>query len=80
MKPYETIQEILEAAKIHGPYVVGINNHSYYLITLIYPKGPDYDQLFYIILNSHKYNPITSEQLMKLYTWQDGSPCGKNES
>jgi hypothetical protein len=22
MKPYETIQELLEAAKIHGPYVI----------------------------------------------------------
>jgi hypothetical protein len=79
MKPYEIVQELLEAAKIHGPYVVGINNHIYYLITLIYPKGSDYDQLFYVILNSHRYNPITSEQLMKLYTWQDGHPCGKNE-
>ena len=78
MKPYETIQELLDDSKIHGPYVIGINNNIYYLITLIYPKGPDYDQLFSVILNSNQYNPITPEQLTKLYKWQDGSPCGKS--
>ena len=25
MKPYETIQELLEYSKIHGPYLIPIN-------------------------------------------------------
>ena len=78
MKPYETIQELLDDSKIHGPYVVGINNHTYYLITFIYPKGPDNDQILHVMLNSKIYNTTTPEQLMKLYTWQNGSPCGKS--
>ena len=29
MKPYETVQEVLEAAKIHGPYVKRFFEHYY---------------------------------------------------
>lgn len=78
MKPYETIQELLEAAKIHGPYVVGINNHIYGLITSIAPKSIGGLHIR-IELSGHRSNIFTCEGLFRLYTWQDGSPCGKNE-
>ena len=36
MKPYETVQELLEDAKIHGLYVIKNGGHVYSLITSIH--------------------------------------------
>lgn len=78
MKPYETIQELLEAAKIHGPYVQNIHNGDYYLITRIYLIDIDNKSDFRIILDSNQYNSTSSLELFLHYTWQDSSPCGKS--
>ena len=77
MKPYETIQELLDDSKKHGPYVQNNYDHSYYLITYIYPIGIKNKADFQIILNSNPYNSASRLELLKYYTWQDGSPCGK---
>ena len=70
MKPYETIQELLEDAKIHGPYVVDKRVNNYCLITSIYT-------LYGLVLDSGIENSIDSQTLCNYFTWQDGSPCGK---
>lgn len=77
MKPYETIQELLEAAKIHGPYVQSKYNNGYYLATQIYPVGIENEADFRVILDSNQYNSISPLELFEHFTWQDGSPCGK---
>lgn len=84
MKPYETIQELLEDSKIHGPYVVGRNNHIYTLVTSIMPPLTDgfdpqnaYSLPARVELGGHRHNTLSYKGLLKLYTWQDGHPCGK---
>ena len=72
MKAYETVQELLEDSKIHGPYVVDKRTNRYYLITTIYT-------LCALILDFDIEKPIGTQTLCTYYTWQDGSPCGKNE-
>ena len=81
MKPYETIQELLEDSKIHGPYLIPINIQPKKLIYPIEIK----DDGITIYTGSGGYGEVYSESvkynaLKKYYTWQDGSPCGKNES
>lgn len=73
MKPYETIQELLEDSKIHGPYVVDQRNGNYYLITIIYTINR-------LVLDSGTEYFIDTIELCDNFTWQDGSPCGKNEN
>lgn len=74
--PYNNINELLEDSKIHGPYVIGINNHIYSLITTIKPPlidGPDAR----IELGGHRHDTLSYKELSRLYTWQDGSVCGR---
>lgn len=71
MKPYETIQELLDDSKIHGPYVVGKHAGNYYLITSIYTLNE-------IVLDSGLEYSIDARDLCNHYTWQDGHPCGKS--
>lgn len=71
MKPYETIQELLEDAKIHGPYVVDKRVNNYCLITSIYT-------LYGLVLDSGIENSIDAQTLCNYFTWQDGYPCGKS--
>lgn len=80
MKPYETIQELLEAAKIHGPYVQNNYDHSYDLVTQIYPIRIENKADFRITLNSNQYDPISSLDLALHYTWQNGHSCYKSEN
>jgi hypothetical protein len=77
MKPYETVQELLEDSKIHGPYVQNIHNVNYYLVTCIYIMDIDNKSDFQIILDSNQYNSRSPLELFLHYAWQDGSPCGK---
>lgn len=70
MRPYKTIQELLENSKIHGPYVVDKRTNYYYLITSIYT-------LYGIVLDSCLECSLDAQELCNYYTWQDGSPCGK---
>jgi hypothetical protein len=70
MKPYETIQELLEDAKIHGPYVVDIYTNRYYLITTIYT-------LCGLVLDFDIEKPIGPQTLCTYFKWQDGHLCGK---
>lgn len=76
MKPYETVQELLEDAKIHGPYVKRSFEH-YYLITALYKVG---ENAWACVLNGHNKCAFTPQELLTECVWQDGSPCGKNEN
>lgn len=71
MKPYETIQELLEDAKIHGPYVCDQRNGNYYLITIIYTING-------LVLDSGTEYFIDAIELYNNFTWQDGYSCGKS--
>ena len=77
MKPYETIEELLEDSKKHGPYVLSKYNNGYYLATHIYPIYIEDKTAFRIILNSNQYNSLSPLELFENFTWQDDSPCGK---
>ena len=72
MKPYETIQELLEDSKKHGPYIKSLYNNTYSLITHIF------EEEFRIVLNTNYHTNLSFLNLMNYYTWQDGSPCGKS--
>lgn len=73
MKPYKTVEELLNDLKIHGPYVIDKRANNYYLITSIYT-------LYGIVLDSNIECSIDAQELCTYYTWQDGSPCGKKEN
>lgn len=73
MKPYETIQELLEDSKIHGPYVKKSTGY-YYLITSIYSLG---ENKFHCVLDNHHKGALTPQEFLTECIWQDGSPCGK---
>lgn len=75
MKPYETIQELLEAAKIHGPYVIEHGGHIHYLITSIHKVT---ETCIGVVLGGRHTVPVRVEGLLENYTWQDDSPCGKS--
>ena len=77
MKPYETIEELLEDSKKHGPYVIGHNGHIYYLITSIHKVN---QTCIGVVLGGQHSFPVHIKELLENYTWQDGSPCGKNEN
>lgn len=74
MKPYETVEELLEDSKIHGPYVIENGGHIHYLITSIHKVT---STCIGVVLDGQHYSPKTVEELVQYYTWQDGSPCGK---
>lgn len=74
MKPYETIQELLEAAKIHGPYVM-ISGGRYYLITAIYTLG---ENTWSCVLGGYAKGALRPQEFLAECTWQDGQPCGKS--
>lgn len=75
MKPYETIQELLEDSKKHGPYV-RISGGRYYLITAIYTLGEDTWACF---LGGHAKGALRPQEFLAECVWQDGHPCGKDE-
>jgi hypothetical protein len=74
MKPYETVQELLEDSKIHGPYVIKQSGDNYYLITSIHKVT---ETCIGVVLDGRHSSPKLVEELLKYYTWQDGHPCGK---
>lgn len=80
MKPYETIQELLNDSKIHGPYIQSEYSNGYYLATQIYPVGIENESDFLVMLDSNPYNIMSPLELFEHFTWQDGSTCGKNEN
>jgi hypothetical protein len=75
MKPYETIQELLEDSKIHGPYIVENGGNVYSSITSIHKVTPT---CIRVVLDGMHNVPIHVKDLVQYYTWQDGSPCGKS--
>ena len=75
MKPYKTIQELLEDSKIHGPYVIKNGGHVYSLITSVHKVSPT---CIGVVLGGQHASPVHIKELLENYTWQDGSPCGKN--
>ena len=77
MKPYETIQELLDDSKIHGPYVIRHNGHIHYLITSIHKVT---STCIGVVLGGQYTSPVHIKDLLENYIWQDGSPCGKNET
>lgn len=76
MKPYETIQELLEDSKKHGPYVKR-SGERYYLITALYQIG---ENTWACVLNGHNKCALTPQEFLTECTWQDGYRCGKNEN
>lgn len=77
MKPYKTIQELLEDSKIHGPYVIRHNSDIYKIITSIHKVN---QTCIGVVLGGQHASPVHIKELLENYTWQDGSPCGKNEN
>lgn len=75
MEPYETVQELLEDSKIHGPYVIRHKGHIHYLITSIHKVDPT---CIGVVLDGQHNSPVHIKELANDYTWQDGSPCGKS--
>lgn len=75
MKPYETIQELLEDSKIHGPYVIKNGGYIHYLITSIHKVT---ETCIGVVLDGQHNSPVHIKELANDYTWQDGSPCGKS--
>lgn len=78
MKPYETVEELLEDSKIHGPYVVRHNGHVHYLITSIHKVGSTC--IIGVVLGGQHSLPVHVKELLEHYIWQDGTPCGKSEN
>lgn len=76
MKPYETIQELLEDSKIHGPYIIKPNG-IYYIITSIHKVT---ETCIGVVLGGQYTAPVHVKELLENYKWQDGYPCGKNEN
>lgn len=76
MKPYETVEELLNDSKIHGPYVIKNGGDVYSLITAIHKVNPT---CIGVVLDGIHYAPIHVKDLVQYYTWQDGHPCGKSE-
>lgn len=77
MKPYETIQELLEDSKKHGPYVQNKYSNNYYSITQLYKvdiEGVKENCVAILDLDKH----FTSLELFEHFTWQDGHSCGKS--
>lgn len=74
MKPYKTVEELLEDSKIHGPYVIKNGGHVYSLITSIHKVSTT---CIGVVLDGIHYAPVHVDDLVQYYTWQDGSPCGK---
>ena len=79
MKPYETIEELLKDSKIHGPYLISINTTPKKFVCPIEIKDNG------ITIHSghggygEVYSGLVTYKSLELnYTWQDGSPCGKN--
>ena len=72
MKPYETIQELLEDSKKHGPYVKR-SFGRYSLITSIYKIGEDDCRV--ALEGNHKGN-LNFKELLNTCMWQDGTHCG----
>lgn len=77
MKPYDTIEELLEDSKKHGPYVQNKYNNDYYLVTQIYPIYIENKVDFRVVLNSNQYNSLSPLELFEIFTWQDDYLCGK---
>lgn len=74
MKSYETIEELLEDSKIHGPYITRRDGHIYYLITSIHKVTPT---CLGVVLGGRLASPVRVEELLENFIWQDGHPCGK---
>ena len=74
MKPYETVEELLEASKIHGPYVKR-SFGRYSLITSIYKKE---ENTWLCVLGGHNKGALTHQEFLTECTWQDGHLCGKS--
>ena len=77
MKPYETIQELLDDSKKHGPYVIRHNGNIYYLITSIHKVT---STCLGVVLDGQHNSPVHIKELANDYTWQDGHQCGKSEN
>lgn len=76
-RPYKNIQEFLQAQKEHGMNI-RLNGCNYCRLplyiadTLIGVQCPQSDGSFFSI-------KVSYEDLLRDYTWQDGTPCGIEE-
>ena len=74
LSPYNSIQELLSASEMHGPYVNIKDTDKYYLITSAYKFS--YDDYRVTLEGNHKGN-LNFNELLKTCRWQDGTHCGK---
>lgn len=74
MKPYETVKELLEDSKKHGPYVTRRDDHFLLITSIHLIPGI----CIGVVLDGRHSSPLRVEELAEYYTWQDGSPCGKS--
>lgn len=74
LSPYSSIQELLSASEMHGPYVNIKDTDTYYLITSIYKISEDDCRV--ALEGNHKGN-LNFKELLNKCMWQDGTHCGK---
>lgn len=74
LSSYSSIQELLSASKLHGPYVRIKDTDTYYLITSIYKI---HDDDYRVALEGHHKGNLNFKELLKTCRWQDGTHCGK---
>lgn len=72
LNPYSSIQELLSASELHGPYVK-MPGERYYLITSIYKFSEDDCRV--ALEGNHKGN-LNFKELLNKCMWQDGTHCG----
>ncbi len=70
IRPYKNAEEFLKAQKEHGPYICSLRNREfYYLPYAINSLG----------ITNERIGNVRYTDTMKVYVWQDGSPCGVEE-
>lgn len=67
-RPYNDAQEFFKAQKEHGPYLQRINYSGFRIPQLVSNKGIRFSDVFE---ESPHYKDV-----LKLWKWQDGTPCG----
>lgn len=70
-RPYRFAEEFLQAQKEHGPYLG--EYRQFHNVTFV-------DDECIVICSRNGLTTITYEELINMYTWQDCTPCGVEET
>ena len=74
-RPFENAEEVLEAIKEKGQYLMLKSPKGYYHINCVYPERPDLTNSPLRIRINGKVH--TAKDMMTYYEWADGTPFGK---